>query len=73
MAPCYFFLASSSNVELVYTILKGITSFGYITLCDPTAVKHKLAKLQISEGPDYMTLTLTKIKIKDSRDWENAA
>jgi hypothetical protein len=30
MAPIALFLASSFNVELVYVILKGITSFGYI-------------------------------------------
>lgn len=31
MAPLFFFLASSFNVELVYIILKGITQFSYLT------------------------------------------
>ena len=35
MSPMYVFLASSLNVELVYSILKGITQFGYLTLCEP--------------------------------------
>lgn len=70
MAPCYLFLASSSNVELVYTILKGITQFGYLTLCDPHQVKRKLPNLKTEEGPDSTTLTLTKIKIKDSKEWQ---
>jgi len=70
MAPCYLFLASSSNVELVYTILKGITQFSYFTLCDPKQVKRKLDNIRIEEGPDSTTLTLTKIKIKDSKDWQ---
>jgi len=34
MQPLFLFLASSFNVELVYCILKGITQFGYVTLCD---------------------------------------
>ena len=36
----FVFLSSSLNVELVYSILKGVTSFGYITLMaadDPVA------------------------------------
>ena len=28
--------------------------------------------MRIEEGADFMMLTLTKIKIKDSRDWENS-
>ena len=45
MAPMFLFLASSLNVELVYSILKGITQFGYITLCNPQDVKQKLEKM----------------------------
>lgn len=47
MAPVFLFLASSLNVELVYSILKGITQFGYLTLCDPKKVEDKLKKMNI--------------------------
>ena len=43
----FLFLASSFNVELVYSILKGITQFGYITLCEPNNVQEKLSKMHI--------------------------
>ncbi|MFO0116325.1 MAG: hypothetical protein ACK521_01430 [bacterium] len=45
MAPLFFFLASSLNVELVYSILKGITQFGYLTLCDPKDIKEKFSRM----------------------------
>lgn len=47
MKPMFLFLASSFNVELVYSILKGITQFGYITLCEPNSVQEKLSKMHI--------------------------
>jgi hypothetical protein len=47
MKPMFLFLASSFNVELVYSILKGITQFGYITLCEPSSVQEKLSKMHI--------------------------
>ena len=30
MTPMFFFLSSSLNVQLVYTILKGVTQFSYV-------------------------------------------
>jgi hypothetical protein len=69
-APVFLFLASSLNVELVYSILKGITQFGYLTLCDPLKVAHKLKKMNINETEEDLQITLYKIKIKGSRTWE---
>jgi len=73
MAPLFLFLASSLNVELVYSILKGITQFGYITLCHPDAVKPKLDKMHSQPTPDGMQLTLFKIKIKNYKHWDEAS
>ena len=67
------FLASSLNVELVYSILKGITQFGYVTLCEPEIVRDKLSELNTEPTEDGMRLTLTKIKIKDSKKWQDAS
>jgi hypothetical protein len=46
-APVFLFLASSLNVELVNSILKGVTQFGYLTLADQTKedVKRKVSKM----------------------------
>lgn len=57
MAPMFLFLASSFNVELVYSILKGITQFGYITLCEPDSVRDKLGKMRMKVDEDKTELT----------------
>jgi hypothetical protein len=73
MAPLFFFLASSLNVELVYSILKGITQFGYLTLCDPKTIPEKLAKMHTQKTQDGVKLTLRRIKIKNSKNWNSAS
>ena len=74
MAPCFLFLASSLNVELVYSILKGITKFGYITLFDPndTTVNDKRQKMRTLVEKDATTLTITQLKIKDYKTWNDS-
>lgn len=72
MAPLFFFLASSFNVELVYIILKGITQFSYLTCnnghCELT--KAKAAKLDLRvENDGSKTVTLREVKIKDFDKW----
>lgn len=71
-APVYLFLASSLNVELVYSILKGVTQFGYLTLCDPRTVQDKLGKMQLRQTKDGIELTLNQIKIKNFQNWGEA-
>ena len=73
MAPLFFFLASSLNVELVYSILKGITQFGYLTLCDPKDVSDKLNKMQTENTADGLKLIIKRIKIKNSNNWNSAS
>lgn len=70
MAPMFVFLASSFNVELVYSILKGITQFGYITLCEPDSVRDKLAKMRMKVGEENTELTFFEIKIKNYSNWD---
>lgn len=65
----YVFLASSLNVELVYSILKGVTQFGYLTLCEPDEVSAKLKKMQKVTVNGDTTLTFFEIKIKNSQVW----
>ena len=74
MSPLFMFLNSSLNVELVYIILKGITSFKYQNLENkdlPENMKRKKAKskIEITEiGPNTM-ITLNQVKIKDLKSW----
>ena len=73
LSPLYLFLASSLNVELVYSILKGITQFSYITLANPEVAKPKLAKMQIQKTQDDTQLTLFEIKVKNTSNWGAAS
>lgn len=62
MAPLFFFLASSFNVELVYIILKGITQFSYITCHDgkDELSNKKASKLKLVDEIDgSKTLTMS--------------
>ena len=74
MAPLFYFLASSLNVELVYIILKSITQFQYICMAEEAlnVCPIKLGKVQIVSDPDSedVTLELKKIKIPDSSKWD---
>jgi len=70
LAPTFLFLASSLNVELVYSILKGITQFCYLTLEENQSVATaKLKHNTIERMPDGTKLTFFKIKIKNSKNW----
>lgn len=68
----FVFLSSSLNVELVYSILKGVTSFGYITLMEannPVAL-DKIKKMAPAGVGDGVRITINKIKIKDQSLWD---
>lgn len=70
LAPTYMFLASSLNVELVYSILKGMTQFCYLTLEENATVSQaKLKNNQVERLADGTKLTFFKIKIKNSKNW----
>ena len=70
MAPLFFFLASSFNVELVYVILKGITSFSYIASEDLNLKqRERVQNLDFVKEDGNVTLTLKEIKIYDSDKW----
>ena len=69
----FVFLSSSLNVELVYSILKGVTQFGYLTLCDPEEVSGKLSKMQTVTSNGDTTLILNEIKIKNSQVWNKTS
>ena len=74
MAPLFFFLASSFNVELVYIILKGITQFSYLTCHDgkDELSKKKMQKLNlVNELDGSKTLTMNQVKIKDFNSWSD--
>ena len=75
MAPLFFFLASSLNVELVYIILKSLTQFVYI---DPETQKYarkqgKEVSIVDSSHSNHLTLELSKIKIKNYSNWSSAS
>ena len=63
MTPLFLGLASSLNVELVYIILKGITSFSNIEKAE------KSGKLKRSNGD--VTVYLDHIKIKNMHRWSS--
>lgn len=75
MAPLFLYLASSLNVELVYIILKGITSFTYIKSMEETIgevderTRRKREKLDSRLEHGNIYLNLTKIKIKNFDKW----
>jgi hypothetical protein len=55
---------------LVYSILKGVTQFCYLTLEeDSTVAQAKLKNNQVEKLADGTRLTIFKIKIKNSRNW----
>ena len=80
LEPLFLFLSSSLNVELVYIILKSITQFTYINSTNGQS-RHlsnsKLRNITIiadsSGASENMTLMLTKIKIKEYREWSRTS
>jgi len=74
----FFFLASSLNVQLVYTILKGITQFSYVDFSrvneDDEVIDSKKKGIKFIRCPetDDLTVTLNHIKIKDQKAWEDS-
>ena len=79
VAPLFLFLASSLNVELVYIILKGITSFGYLDCnmdgqhCAITTAK--VNKIDYERKNGDCIIRLKEIKVNDYKKWcpENEA
>ena len=71
MAPLFYFLASSLNVELVYIILKSLTQFVAIDPNTREFTSTKVQKVKIIDNgtSDDVTLELSKIKIKNYSDW----
>ena len=73
IAPLFYFLASSLNVELVYTILKSVTQFVYIcpVAHEYTVCKKKTNQIRIIKRAtkDHVTLELSSIKIKNYSNW----
>lgn len=77
--PLFLFLASSLNVELVYTILKGVTSFSYLGEVlrsrEPTEpldekIKAKADKIHYEKNEKGdVVIRYDKIKIKDIDKW----
>jgi hypothetical protein len=71
----FVFLSSSLNVELVYSILKGVTSFGYIMLleADNPIASRKIKQMALTGVDDGMRITINKIKIKDEKLWDQTS
>ena len=67
MATLFMFLNSSLNVELVYIILKSITSLGVLT--ENELSKKSKAKVSISKTSGDGHLRLDKIKIRQYQNW----
>jgi len=62
-------LATSFNVELVYIILKGVTSFTK-ELKNIESGKSSNKKTKIKRRVDKSKLTLNAVKIKDPKIWD---
>ena len=82
MAPLFYFLASSLNVELVYIILKSVTQFVNInpmsdSYCPGINKQMKINKRNSNScslgGNNHVTLELSKIKIKNYSNWTSAS
>ena len=70
MAPLFFALASSFNVELVYIILKGITQFSYFNRQE-AYMEKKRKKLIFTLCDEDILLQLNQIKVKDLDKWRD--
>jgi len=70
MAPLFFALASSFNVELVYIILKGITQFSYYNRQE-AYMEKKRKKLLFTLCNQDIVLQLNQIKVKDLDKWRD--
>ena len=82
MAPLFYFLASSLNVELVYIILKSVTQFVNINPMSDSYSPGINKKIKINKrysncysegGNNHVTLELSKIKIKNYSNWTSAS
>jgi len=78
LTPLFLFLASSLNVELVYTILKSVCQFSYIDFNDENNINGKFVhtvKKNLTFIRDLKTrdlsVTIAKIKIKNLSLWED--
>lgn len=69
--PLFLQLASSLNVELVYTILKSITQFAYVNArAQGGKTKKSVSEVSIDERTGDAHLTLNQIKVKNSSSWQ---
>ena len=70
LSPLIVFLNSSLNVELVYIILKSITSFGVVDYSPEAMLSlDQLKKFSIDDKTGDGHLKLDKIKIKNYKNW----
>ena len=72
MAPLFYFLASSLNVELVYIILKSLTQFVNINPMQESYNANKRVQITKDVMSNDVTIELSKIKIKNLKDWSPA-
>ena len=73
MAPLFYFLASSLNVELVYIILKSITQFHKCQWHGRTTAQVSTLKILSGENEPNLTIELNKIKIKNPSVWSKTS
>ena len=73
LSPLIVFLNSSLNVELVYIILKSITSFGVVDYSPESMLSlDQIKKFSIDDKTGDGHLKLDKIKIKNYQQWSRA-
>lgn len=74
MEPLFLLLSSSLNVELVYIILKSITQFAYVEHSyrtgSSTSTTKKATTLEVDDATGDASLRLTRIKVKNSEEWQ---
>lgn len=73
LQPLYLELSSTLNVELVYIILKSITSFSLMNRTLDTldsAMRKAVHNVEIDEVTGDAKLTLKRIKIRNPGEWQ---
>ena len=75
MEPLMLFLSSSMNVEMVYTILYGISKFTLLNYMKNEFTQEQIEAFQAMEyrvdRHGDTTVTIRQIKIKDIKEWDN--
>lgn len=73
LQPLYLELSSTLNVELVYIILKSITSFSLMNRTLDTidsTMRKAVQNVEIDEVTGDAKLTLKRIKIRNPGEWQ---